>query len=227
MSGVHFECVRGVLVEVISGEGGDDSKLFAEQLFIAYLAYLNRNGVVAEPEETGPSKFSFVCEDSRAEELFSNETGCHCVQRIPPNDRGGRKHSSYVAVNVTHLHEQNGEMLETDLEELFQRGHGKGGQHQNTTSSAVRLRHRPSGLEVFINGRNQQTNRRTARLCLAGKISQYLMDKKISGSYGGAGRGDKVRTYNLADHRITDHRSGLKCHRPELVLKEGKFELLR
>jgi len=219
--GGRFEA-RGVLVEVISGEGGDDSKHFAEQLFIAYLAYLNRNGVKAELEETGPSKFSFVCEDARAESLFEHESGCHCVQRIPKNDRGGRKHSSYVAVSVTKLQYQNNQMKESDLEESFQRGHGKGGQHQNKTSSAVRLRHKPSGLEVFINGRSQQANRKVARMCLAGKISQFIVSGSKPNNFGGAGRGDKVRTYNFADHR-----TNAKVFTPDDIIKDGKFELLR
>jgi peptide chain release factor 1 len=213
-------------VEVVSGEGGDDSKLFAQQLFTAYLAYLNRNGLSAELEETGPAKFSFVCEDMKAELLFQFEAGCHCVQRMPPNDRSGRKHSSYVGVSVTRLQKQNGTLNENDLEESFQRGHGKGGQHQNKTDSAVRLRHRPTGLEVFINGRNQIHNRKVARLCLAGKITQHLENFQLNKPYINAGRGDKVRTYNLADHRITDHRTNAKCYRPETVLKEGRFEVL-
>lgn len=214
-------------MEIVSGEGGDDSKLFAEQLFIAYLAYLQRNNIEAELEDTGPSKFSFVCENTKAESLFDSETGCHCVQRMPKNDRAGRKHTSYVAVNVIRLVDQNGEMKENDLEESFQRGHGKGGQHQNKTSSAVRLKHLPTGLEVFINGRSQQSNRRVARMCLAGKIAQFLKENKSGRSFSGAGRGDKIRTYNLADHRITDHRNNAKCHRPESILKEGRFELLK
>jgi peptide chain release factor 1 len=209
------------LVEVISGEGGDDSK------FIAYLAFMEKNGLEAELEETGPSKFSFVCSDMKAESLFDSETGTHCVQRIPKNDRGGRKHTSYVAVAVTRLLQQNNDMKESDLEESFQRGHGNGGQHQNKTSSAVRLRHIPTGLEVFINGRSQQANRRTARLCLAGKIKQFSCNTANSTNYSGAGRGDKVRTYNYADNRITDHRNGAKCHMIESVMKEGRFELLR
>jgi peptide chain release factor 1 len=201
--------------------------LFAEQLFTAYLAYLDRNGLTAELEETGPRKFSFVCNDDRATALFANESGCHCVQRIPPNDRSGRKHSSYVGVNVTRLREQNGDMREADLEESFQRGHGRGGQHQNKTSSAVRLKHVPTGLEVFINGRNQQSNRKTARLCLAGKVSRWLNENKAGTSHIEAGRGDKVRTYNIVDNRVTDHRTGAKCFQPESILKEGRFELLR
>lgn len=212
---------------MISGEGGDDSKLFAEQLFTAYLKYLDRNGLEAELEETGPKKFSFVCENPKAESLFDAEIGCHCVQRIPKNDRGGRKHTSYVAVVVTRLHQQNGQMVESDLEESFQRGHGNGGQHQNKTSSAVRLKHRPTGLEVFINGRSQQGNRRTARMCLAGKIKRFLDSGIKPSEFAGAGRGDKIRTYNLADNRVTDHRTNAKVHHPDNILKQGKFELLR
>ena len=118
-------------------------------------------------------------------------------------------------------------MRECDLEESFQRGHGKGGQHQNTTDSAVRLRHKPSGLEVFINGRDQVVNRQTARECLAGKLAAWAKGQQTRAAYAGAGRGDKVRTYNLIDNRITDHRNGAKCHRPEMVLEEGCFELWR
>jgi peptide chain release factor 1 len=224
--GGHFEA-RGVLIEIISGEGGDDSKLFAEQLFIAYLAYLDKNGIEAEIEETGPSKFSFVCEELKAESLFDSEQGCHCVQRCPKNDRSGRKHTSYIAVVVTRLHNQNVGIKECDLEESFQRGHGKGGQHQNKTSSAVRLKHKPTGLEVFINGRSQQSNRRVARLCLSGKVKQHITDSHNRTSFTGSGRGDKIRTYNFSDSRITDHRNGAKCHRPEMVMKEGRFELLK
>lgn len=188
---------------------------------------MERSSLTASLEETGPSKFSFVCENMKAETLFDSETGCHCVQRVPSNERSGRKQTSYVAVTVTRLRSQNGQMIEADLEETFQRGHGKGGQHQNKTSSAVRLRHKPTGLEVFINGRSQQSNRKTARLCLAGKIENQLKTGKSSSTYGGAGRGDKIRTYNLSDHRITDHRTDMKVHRPESVLKDGKFELLK
>ena len=118
-------------------------------------------------------------------------------------------------------------MRESDLEESFQRGHGKGGQHQNTTSSMVRLRHKPTGLEVVINGRDQGTNRQTARQALAGKIEAWTKAQETRADYGGAGRGSKIRTYNLADHRVTDHRTGAKCSQPDLILKSGRFELLR
>lgn len=119
-------------------------------------------------------------------------------------------------------------LRECDLEETFQRGsQGAGGQNANKVCSAVRLRHKPSGLEVLINGRDQVRNRRTARECLAGKLAQWAKGHQSRAAYAGAGRGDKIRTYNLIDNRVTDHRNGAKCHRPEMVLEEGRFELLR
>lgn len=146
---------------------------------------------------------------------------------MPANGRGA-KHTSYVAVTVTKLRPvKAGELRECDLEESFQKGHGKGGQHQNTTDSAVRLRHKPSGLEVFINGRKQVVNRQTARECMASKVAAWSKNQQTRADYGGAGRGQKVRTYKLSDSLIVDHRNGARCHRPSLVLEEGRFELLR
>lgn len=145
---------------------------------------------------------------------------------MPANGKG-HKHTSYVTVMMSRLKVQTAEMRECDLEETTQRGHGNGGQAQNKIATAVRLRHKPTGLEVFINGRDQLANRKTARAALAGKLDQWLHSQETRETYAGAGRGSKVRTYNLQDSRITDHRTGAKCHRPELVLKDGRFELLR
>ena len=215
------------MVEVVAGEGGDDAKLFAWELFRAYLACAVRNGVAVEPEEEGPGKWSFLSKDPRATDLFMAESGGHCVQRMPANGKGC-KHTSYVTVIVSRLLARTGDLREHDLIETFQRGsQGAGGQNANKVNSAVRLRHKPTGLEVFINGRDQGRNRQTARQALAGKLVDWTKSQQTRAAYAGAGRGDKIRTYNLQDRRITDHRNGAKCHRPELVLKEGRFELLR
>lgn len=187
---------------------------------------MENHALVADVEETGPSKYSFVCRDPKARELFKDETGGHCVQRVPSNGKGA-KHTSYVTVMVTNLTKATHNVREQDLEESFQRGHGKGGQHQNTTDSAVRLRHKPTGLEVFINGRDQGVNRKTARQALAGKLEAHVKSQEVRPAYAGAGRGSKIRTYNLQDKRVTDHRNGAKCNQPELILRQGRFELLR
>ncbi len=213
---------------MIGGEGGEDAKQFAYELWSAYLAYAARNQLKPELSEEGPSKWSFTISDRAAIDLFMPEAGGHSIQRVPHTERGGRRHTSYVAVSVTLLKPvKTVEMREADLEESFQRVGGKGGQHQNKVSSGVRLKHRPTGLEVLIKGRDQSVNRQTARECLAGKLAQWAKGQQTRASYAGAGRGDKIRTYNLIDNRITDHRNGAKCHRPEMVLEEGRFELLR
>ncbi len=197
-------------------------------MWSAYLTYAARNRLIPELGEEGPSKWSFTIVDKRAIDLFSTETGGHSIQRVPHTENHGRRHTSYVAVTVTLLKPpRTVEMRETDLEESFQRIGGKGGQNQNKVSSGVRLRHKPTGLEVLIKGRDQSVNRQTARECLAGKLAQWAKSQETRAIYSGAGRGDKIRTYNLIDNRITDHRNGAKCHRPEMVLDEGRFELLR
>ncbi len=216
------------MIEVQSGEGGDDSKAFANELWSAYLAYAARNQLCPELSEEGPSKWSFTIRDRRAIDLFQDEAGGHCIQRVPPNERAGRRHTSYVTVVVTPLKTQKVVTLkECDLEETFQRFGGKGGQNQNKVCSGVRLRHKPTGIEVTISGRDQGQNRMTARSCLEAKLVQWSKSQQTRAAYSGAGRGDKIRTYNMIDNRIVDHRNGVKCHRPEMVLDEGRFELLK
>ena len=225
--GIGFE-VRGTLVEIIAGEGGDDAKTFAFELFRAYLAFASGRGFDAELEQTEGSTLSFFIPNPDAYSSFAPEHGGHCDQRVPANDRHGRRQTSYVSVVVTNLTTYGYTLREQDLDEQFQRGRGPGGQNQNKVSSAVRLRHIPTGLEVFINGRNQNTNRVTARACLSGKVKAWCENRNTERrpAYAGAGRGAKIRTYNLVDNRISDHRTGLKCHRPELVLRDGRFDLL-
>jgi peptide chain release factor 1 len=225
--GIGFE-VRGTLVEVIAGEGGDDAKLFAAELFRGYLALADRNGLTAEIEEAEAGKYSFIIPAATAYPLLSHETGNHCVQRIPANDRNGHRQTSYVSVIVTNLVTYGYTLKDADIEEDFQRGRGPGGQNQNKVSSAVRMRHRPTGISVFINGRSQLMNRQTARTCLGAKVKAHFAERAATArpGYAGAGRGTKIRTYNLLENRIVDHRTGAKCYRPELVLRQGRFELL-
>lgn len=113
----------------------------------------------------------------------------------------------------------------------FQKGHGKGGQHQNKTETAVRMTHNETGLHVFINGRDRQTNLREARKILTARVHQHKNSRKIQSynthrkSQMHSGRGDKTRTYNLMNNLVADHVLGKKSKQIKQILK-GRFDLL-
>lgn len=123
---------------------------------------------------------------------------------------------------------------ESELAVTTQGGHGKGGQHQNKRDSAVRMRHVPTGLTVFINGRDQHANRREALRILTAKVNDYKQSQADAqyavarkAQLGDAGRGGKIRTYNFIDCRAVDHRSGRKTPHVRRVIERGEFELLK
>jgi peptide chain release factor 1 len=166
--------------------------------------------------------------------LFSAEAGKHVVQRYPSNDRSGRRHTSVVSVAVLPLPPDTQDKIpEDEIEIKTQRGHGKGGQHQNTTDSAVRATHTPTGLSVFINGRDQLRNKQDALKILAQKV-RLMKETEAETTYGierrnqlgGGGRGNKIRTYNFIDHYVKDHRTGKRVSNPDKVMRGG-FDLLR
>lgn len=165
--------------------------------------------------------------------MFENEPGKHVVQRVPPTESKGRFHTSIVSVAVLPLYKEEKLLLkEEELEIKTQRGHGKGGQHQNKTDSAVRAKHIATGLHVFINGRDQSQNKREAIQILTAKVSQfyrqqqrdqYDSNRKIQ--LDGGGRANKIRTYNFKDSRVVDHRLSRKTSQLKQVMK-GHFDLL-
>ena len=112
-------------------------------------------------------------------------------------------------------------------------GHGPGGQHQNKTESAVRAKHMPTGITVFINGRKQHQNRREALKILATKVAE-VEQSKVDAAYskerqsqlGGGGRSDKIRTYNFIKGRAVDHRLKVKCGKVDAIIDRGRFDLL-
>lgn len=123
-------------------------------------------------------------------------------------------------------------LKDADVEVTTCGGHGPGGQHQNKTDSAVRMRHAPTGLTVFINGRSQHANRREARRILAARVAAMMReraDAEYSGErraqMDGGGRGNKVRTYNFMDGRVVDHRLGRKTGQIRRVMR-GEFRLI-
>ena len=200
----------------------------------AYLRYARNLGFDFEIVYDSESSWSLRITGKECWSYFESESGKHVVQRIPPTESRGRRHTSVVSVAVLPLM-QNGESVVPmdEIEITTQRGHGKGGQHQNKVESAVRAVHRPTGLSVFINGRDQYQNKLLALEILRARVSEQLREQARSehnsakaGQLGFGTRSGKIRTYNFISSTVTDHRSGRKTHRIEEVMK-GRFELLR
>lgn len=165
---------------------------------------------------------------------FKNEGGKHCVQRVPPTERSGRRQTSMISVAVLPLPPvvKGDELPEHELDIIFQCGHGPGGQHQNKTASAVRMKHKPTGMVVFINGRDQHSNKREALQILTARVNAQKnkqtwdeYNKVRKEQMGGGGRGNKVRTYNFIRGEIVDHRLNRSTKDVKSFMK-GDFKTL-
>lgn len=223
-------------MEIHHGEGGTDSKLFVRNLHDAYVKYGTRQGLRFELLLLDDGHTMAKLVGQNAGRIFSRESGKHTVQRVPPTERGGRWQTSMVSVMVLPIPPVNTQrpLPACELEEKFQTGkQGAGGQNVNKVASAVRLLHKPTGLSVFINGRDQGSNRKEALRLLTARVND-LRNNACNEAYcenrreqwGGGGRGDKIRTYNFIKHRAVDHRSGVKTGNVDAVIGKGQFELL-
>ncbi len=200
-----------------AGEGGDDSKLFVEEMLALYSKWaLQHQLAVAIAHQTFGHAILTV-EGENAGSFFAREGGKHCVQRVPPTERSGRRHTSMVAVAVMRPHGSTASFDPRDVEITTQRGHGKGGQNQNKVESAVRAVHRPTGISVFINGRDQYRNKLAALEILAQRVDGQAaareadieaQEKRIQTDFGT--RSNKLRTYNFIEGRVVDHVQGIK-----------------
>jgi peptide chain release factor 1 len=229
---------KDVILEIRAGAGGDEAALFAGELHDMYARYADRLGfkqrtLASSPAEVGGYKEVVVeIEGDRAYSVFKHEGGTHRVQRVPKTESQGRIHTSTATVAV--LAEAENVEIEInpgDLEIDVYRSSGPGGQSVNTTDSAVRITHKPTGLVVTCqNEKSQLQNKEQALRILRSRLLERERRERRQqegamrlAQVGTGDRSAKVRTYNFPQGRITDHRIGLASHNLEAVLN-GELE---
>jgi peptide chain release factor 1 len=211
-----------------------DSKLFVRDLYDAYNKYAKSLGLKVEELYLGDGHIIANVKGKGAGKAFQYEAGKHTVQRVPPTEHKGRRHTSIVSVAVLPMRPDVEKNLNlSDVEIMTTKGTGPGGQHKNKTESAVRAKHLPTGITVFIDGRKQHQNKREALRILATRVNEHYKqsvdasyDKKRRQQLGGGGRSNKIRTYNFIKDRAVDHRLNIKCKRVEEIIYRGRFDLL-
>jgi peptide chain release factor 1 len=234
---------KNVIVEIQGGAGGDEASLWAGDLFRMLSRYAERRGLEMEPLETGEGKYTFAIKarpsagagrGDGAYSVFKFEGGTHRVQRVPATESQGRTHTSTATVAVLpEAEEVEVQIDQNDLQIDVYRSTGPGGQSVNTTDSAVRITHKPSGIVVAMQDEKSQLQNREkalrvlrARLyerALAEQQAELAADRRAQ--VGTGDRAEKIRTYNYGERRVTDHRIKLTTHNLDAVL-EGELEEL-
>ena len=222
---------KNVIVEIQGGAGGDEAGLWAGDVYRMLTRYAESTGLKAEPLEIGESKYTFAIKGDSAYSIFKFEGGTHRVQRVPQTESQGRIHTSTATVAVLpEAEDVDVEVNQGDLQIDVYRSSGPGGQSVNTTDSAVRITHKPSGIVVSMQDEKSQLQNREkalrvlrARLyerALAEQQSELAADRRSQ--VGTGDRAEKIRTYNYGERRVTDHRIKLTVHNLDQVL-EGEL----
>lgn len=232
---------RDVIIEVRAGAGGDEAGLFAADLFRMYSRYAESKRWKAEllsSDVTGVGGYKDVTFAVKGKGAFSrlkHEAGVHRVQRVPVTESSGRIHTSAAAVVVLpEAEEVDVEIDPNDLRIDIYRSSGPGGQSVNTTDSAVRIKHLPTGVEVACQDeKSQLQNREKAMRILRARLlqrkqeeQQQALAEERRSQVRTADRSERIRTYNFPDNRITDHRIGFTTHRLSEFLEGDIDELV-
>ncbi|MDR0803793.1 MAG: peptide chain release factor 1 [Rickettsiales bacterium] len=227
---------HSVIVEIRAGVGGEESALFAGDLYNQYKLYAARHGWKIEVIEENPTSLNgykevvFRVAGQGAFARFKFEGGIHRVQRVPETEASGRIHTSAASVAVMPEAEELDVVIDDkDLRIDTYRSSGAGGQHVNKTDSAVRITHLPTGIVVACqDGRSQLSNKESAMNVLRAKLyeKQRVEQETKSGNLrrsmvGGGDRSEKIRTYNFPEQRVTDHRIKLTLYKLDDILAGG------
>ncbi len=232
---------RNVIVEIRGAEGGEEANLFARDLFEMYRSYSTVQKWkfdTLEANESDMGGFSTIIFVLRGASVWSHmkfEGGVHRVQRVPVTESQGRVHTSSATVSVLpEAKEVEVNIDDNDLQVDVFRASGPGGQSVNTTDSAVRITHKPTGVVVSMQDeKSQLQNKAKAMQVLRARILQAEQQRAADeasdmrkGQIGGGGRSEKIRTYNYKENRVTDHRIGLTVYKLDKVLAGAMADVI-
>ncbi len=231
---------RPAILEIRAGTGGDEAALFAMDLRRMYQRLAENRGWAFEPLEESLTELGGLKEfvaNIRGEGVFAQlkfESGVHRVQRVPTTESGGRIHTSAATVAVLpEADEVDVDIPSTDIRIDTMRASGAGGQHVNTTDSAVRITHLPTGIIVTSSEKSQHTNRARAMQVLRTRLydleRQRQADARAAtrkGQVGSGDRSERIRTYNFPQGRVTDHRINLTLYKLDQVMQGDLDEII-
>jgi peptide chain release factor 1 len=231
---------RNVIMEIRGAEGGEEANLFAKDLYDMYIRYAAAKGWRTEVLASSPSErdglndVTFIVKGEDAWQHLEHEGGPHRVQRVPVTESQGRIHTSSAAVAVLpEAEEVDVAIDQNDLKIDVYRSTGPGGQSVNTTDSAVRITHLPTGIVVAMQDEKSQIqNRAKAMIVLRSRLLKAEQDRQAAelsaarrSQVGGGGRSEKIRTYNYKENRVTDHRIKFTLHKLDRILLGDLDEL--
>jgi peptide chain release factor 1 len=232
---------KNVIVEIRGAEGGEEANLFAKDLYEMYSRYAERMGWKQEVLSSdaspmgGFNTITFLLKGDGVWSRMKHEGGPHRVQRVPVTESQGRVHTSSATVTVLpEAEEVDVQIDDKDLKIDVYRSTGPGGQSVNTTDSAVRITHLPTGIVVAMQDEKSQIqNRAKALQVLRARLLKAEQDRQAAelseqrrSQVGGGGRSEKIRTYNYKENRVTDHRVGLTLYKLDKVLMGELDELV-